>query len=75
MPAAEITAETMAALAEQDPSRCDQMYPELQTAIRDEARFVIMFWAVKQVAMAQDATGLVNSATSDFGQDRLVEKK
>ena len=74
MPPAEINAKTMAALSEQDADKRNQMYLELQKAMQDEAPFVIMFQAVKQVAMAGKVEGFVNGATSDFVYYRLVEK-
>jgi peptide/nickel transport system substrate-binding protein len=74
MPPEEINAKTMAALAEQDADTRDQMYVELQAAMQAEAPFVIMFQAVKQVAMADRVEGFVNGAVSDFVYYRLVEK-
>jgi peptide/nickel transport system substrate-binding protein len=73
-PPAEINEKTMAALSEQDPEKRLQMYVELQQAMQAEAPFVIMFQAVKQVAMADNVEGFVNGATSDFVFYRLVEK-
>jgi peptide/nickel transport system substrate-binding protein len=73
-PPAEINEKTMAALGEQDPEKRLQMYVELQQAMQAEAPFVIMFQAVKQVAMADNVDGFVNGATSDFVFYRLVEK-
>jgi peptide/nickel transport system substrate-binding protein len=73
-PPAEINEKTMAALSEQDPEKRLQMYVELQQAMQAEAPFVIMFQAVKQVAMADNVDGFVNGATSDFVFYRLVEK-
>jgi len=75
MPPAEINAKTMAALGEQDADKRLQMYVELQKSMQDEAPFVVMFQAVKQVAMADKVKGFVNGATSDFVFYRLVEKK
>ena len=75
MPPAEINEKTMAALAEQDSAKRDQMYVELQQAMQEEAPFVIMFQAVKQVAMADDVEGFVNGASSDYVYYRLVEKQ
>jgi peptide/nickel transport system substrate-binding protein len=74
MPPEEINAKTMAALAEQDAETRDQMYVELQQAMQTEAPFVIMFQAVKQVAMDDRVEGFVNGAVSDFVYYRLVEK-
>ncbi len=73
-PPAEINEKTMAALGEQDPEKRLQMYVELQQAMQAESPFVIMFQAVKQVAMADNVDGFVNGATSDFVFYRLVEK-
>jgi peptide/nickel transport system substrate-binding protein len=73
-PPAEINEKTMAALSEQDPEKRLQMYVELQQAMQAESPFVIMFQAVKQVAMADNVDGFVNGATSDFVFYRLVEK-
>ena len=74
MPPAEINEMTMAALAEQDADRRLEMYLELQREMQREAPFVIMFQAVKQVAMADNVTGFVNGSNSDFVYYRLVEK-
>ena len=74
MPPAEINAKTMAALAEQDTDKRNQMYLELQKAMQEDAPFVIMFQQIKQVAMADKVRGYVNGASSDFVYYRLVEK-
>jgi peptide/nickel transport system substrate-binding protein len=74
MPPAEINEKTMAALAEQDADTRDAMYLDLQRAMQAEAPFVIMFQAIKQVAMAEGVTGFVNGASSDYVYYRLVEK-
>jgi peptide/nickel transport system substrate-binding protein len=74
MPPAAINAKTMAALSEQDPAKRETMYLELQKAMQDEAPFVIMFQAVKQIAMANSVKGFVNGAASDFVYYRLVRK-
>lgn len=74
MPPAEINEKTKAALAELDPDARSQMYIELQKAMQDEAPFVIMFQAVKQVAMADEVDGFVNGANADYVYYRLVEK-
>jgi peptide/nickel transport system substrate-binding protein len=74
MPPAEINAKTMAALAEQDTDTRNQMYLELQKSMQDEAPFVIMFQAIKQVAMSGKVSGYVNGASSDYVYYRLVEK-
>lgn len=75
MPPAEINAKTMAALSEQDADKRNQMYLELQKSMQDEAPFVIMFQAIKQVAMNGKVQGYVNGASADFVFYRLVEKK
>lgn len=75
MPPAEINAKTMAALAEQDTDKRNTMYLELQKAMQDDAPFVIMFQAIKQVAMAGKVQGYVNGASSDYVYYRLVEKQ
>jgi peptide/nickel transport system substrate-binding protein len=74
MPPADINAKTMAALVEQDPAKREAMYLELQKAIQQEAPFVIMFQAIKQIAMAANVKGFVNGAASDFVYYRLVRK-
>jgi peptide/nickel transport system substrate-binding protein len=71
----ELNQETMAALAEPDTDKRNQRYIELQKKIQAKAPFVIMFQAVKQVAMNPSVSGFVNGATSDFVYYRLVEKK
>jgi len=74
MPPADINAKTMAALSEQDPAKREAMYLDLQKAMQQEAPFVIMFQAVKQIAMAANVKGFVNGAASDFVYYRLVRK-
>ncbi|MFN4099190.1 MAG: ABC transporter substrate-binding protein, partial [Pararhodobacter sp.] len=74
MPPAAINELTMAALAEQDADQRLEMYLELQREMQAEAPFVIMFQAVKQVAMADNVTGFVNGSNSDFVYYRMVEK-
>lgn len=74
MPPADVNAKTLAALSEQDGAKRDQMYLELQQSMQDEAPFVIMFQAIKQVAMADNVQGYVNGASADFVFYRLVEK-
>ena len=69
-----MNAKTLAALSEQDGATRDQMYLELQKSVQDEAPFVIMFQAIKQVAMANKVQGYVNGASADFVFYRLVEK-
>jgi len=75
MPPAEINKKTQAALAEQNADKRNQMYVELQKSMQEEAPFVIMFQATKQVAMANKVDGFVNGASSDYVYYRLVEKK
>ncbi|APX10585.1 ABC transporter substrate-binding protein [Tateyamaria omphalii] len=75
MPPAEMNEKTMAALSEQDADTRLEMYLELQKATQAEAPFVIMFQAIKQVAMRDTIQGFVNGATSDYVFYRLVEKK
>ncbi|WP_106753475.1 ABC transporter substrate-binding protein [Pannonibacter carbonis] len=74
MPPKEINEKTMAALTEKSPEQRLLMYVELQQAMQAEAPFVIMFQAVKQVAMNEKVAGYVNGATSDFVYYRLVSK-
>ena len=75
MPPAEMNQKTMAALAEQDAEARLAMYRELQQETQAKAPFVIMFQAIKQVAMRDAVTGFVNGATSDYVFYRLVEKE
>lgn len=75
MPPAEMNAKTMAALGEQDAQKRLDMYLELQKETQAEAPFVIMFQAIKQVAMRDTVKGFVNGATSDYVFYRLVEKE
>ncbi|WP_299689930.1 ABC transporter substrate-binding protein [uncultured Tateyamaria sp.] len=75
MPPAEMNAKTMAALAEQDADARLNMYLELQRDTQAEAPFVIMFQAIKQVAMRDTVKGFVNGATSDYVFYRLVDKE
>lgn len=65
---------TMAALAEPDPDKRNEMYLDLQRRIQAESPFVIMFQAALQIAMAANVQGYVNGATSDFVFYRLVTK-
>ncbi|UWR21133.1 ABC transporter substrate-binding protein [Sulfitobacter sp. S190] len=75
MPPEDMNAMTRAALAEQDADKRLEMYMELQRATQAEAPFVIMFQAIKQVAMRDNVQGFVNGATSDYVFYRLVEKE
>jgi len=70
----ELNKETLAALAEPDADKRNEMYLDLQRKVQAKAPFVIMFQAVKQVGMAPNVDGFVNGATSDFVFYRLVEK-
>lgn len=70
----ELNQETLAALAEGDADKRNEMYLDLQRKIQAKAPFVVMFQAVKQVGMAPQVSGFVNGATSDFVFYRLVEK-
>ncbi|ARO14173.1 putative periplasmic dipeptide transport protein dppA [Ketogulonicigenium robustum] len=74
MPPAEMNALTMAALSEVDPEKRLEMYLELQREVQQESPIVVMFQAVKQVAMADDVHGFVNGASSDYVYYRLVTK-
>lgn len=74
MPPQEINEKTMAALTEKSPEKRLEMYGELQQAMQAESPYVIMFQAVKQVAMNGKVQGYVNGATSDFVYYRLVTK-
>ncbi|MGD1881705.1 MAG: ABC transporter substrate-binding protein [Paracoccaceae bacterium] len=74
MPPEEMNAKAMAALGEQDPDKRLGMYLDLQRETQAEAPFVIMFQAIKQVAMRDNIKGFVNGATSDYVFYRLVEK-
>ena len=74
MPPAEMNTKTMAALGEQDADKRLEMYLELQRETQAAAPFVIMFQAIKQVAMRDNVKGFVNGATSDYVFYRLVEK-
>ena len=51
-----------------------QMYVDLQKKVQAKSPIVIMFQAVKQVALAPKVSGYVNGATSDFVYYRLVAK-
>mgnify|MGYP001800399701 FL=1 len=75
MPPAELNEKTMAALGEQDAEKRLEMYMDLQRATQAEAPFVIMFQAIKQVAMRDNVEGFVNGATSDYVFYRLVTKE
>lgn len=70
----EMNAMTTAALTESDPAVREEMYLELQRRVQANSPIVIMFQASYQVGMAENVTGYVNGATSDFVFYRLVEK-
>ncbi|TYR32911.1 ABC transporter substrate-binding protein [Mesorhizobium microcysteis] len=70
----ELNQETLAALAEPDAEKRNEMYLDLQKKVQEKAPFVIMFQAVKQVGMGPQVEGFVNGATSDFVFYRLVDK-
>jgi len=70
----EMNQETLAALAEPDATKRNELYLDLQKQVQETSPFVIMFQAVKQVGMAQNVEGFVNGATSDFVYYRLVDK-
>lgn len=65
---------TMAALAESDPEKRNEMYIKLQKEVQAKSPIVIMFQATYQAAMDKDVNGYVNGATSDFVYYRLVTK-
>jgi peptide/nickel transport system substrate-binding protein len=71
---AELNELTMAALAEPDAEKRNEMYVELQQKVQESSPIVIMFQAESQVAMAENVEGYVNGATSDFVYYRLVTK-
>ncbi len=71
----ELNQMTMAALSEADPAAREEMYRELQARVQESSPIVIMFQATYQVAMAQNVSGYVNGATSDFVFYRLVDKQ
>ena len=70
----ELNDETMAALAEPDQAKRNELYIDLQKKVQDNSPIVIMFQATYQVAMAKNVEGYVNGATSDFVYYRLVTK-
>ena len=71
---AEMNEMTTAALTETDPAAREEMYLELQRQVQESSPIVIMFQASYQVAMAENVSGYVNGATSDFVFYRLVDK-
>lgn len=70
----ELNDETMAALAEPDQTKRNELYVDLQKKVQESSPIVIMFQATYQVAMAKNVEGYVNGATSDFVYYRLVTK-
>ncbi|WP_159590577.1 ABC transporter substrate-binding protein [Chelativorans xinjiangense] len=72
---AEMNELTMAALAESDPEKRNEMYVDLQEQVQAASPIVIMFQAAYQVAMDKGVEGYVNGATSDFVYYRLVTKE
>jgi peptide/nickel transport system substrate-binding protein len=65
---------TIAARAEADPKKRDEMYVELQKKVQEKSPIVVMFQAAAQVAMAKNVSGYVNGALPDFVFYRLVKK-
>jgi peptide/nickel transport system substrate-binding protein len=70
----ELNTETMAALAEPDQAKRDQLYIDLQKKVQASSPIIIMFQAAVQVAMSPKVSGYVNGATSDFVFYRLASK-
>lgn len=70
----ELNQETMAALAESDAAKRNEMYIDLQKKVQASSPIVVMFQAAVQVAMSPSVSGYVNGATSDFVFYRLVTK-
>jgi peptide/nickel transport system substrate-binding protein len=70
----ELNQATMAALAEPDQAKRDELYIDLQKEVQATSPIVIMFQAAVQVAMSPNVSGYVNGATSDFVFYRLVTK-
>ncbi|WP_337270705.1 ABC transporter substrate-binding protein [Oryzifoliimicrobium ureilyticus] len=71
----EMNKETIAARAEADPAKRNEMYVDLQKKVQATSPIIIMFQAATQVALAKNVSGYVNGATSDFVFYRLVTKK
>jgi peptide/nickel transport system substrate-binding protein len=67
--------ETLAARAEADPAKRNEMYVDLQRKVQEKSPIIVMFQAATQVALAKNVSGYVNGATSDFVFYRLVTKK
>lgn len=70
----ELNQGVLAALAEPDQAKRNEMYVALQEQVQASSPIVIMFQATYQVAMANNVEGYVNGATSDFVFYRLVTK-
>lgn len=70
----ELNQATMAALAEADQAKRNELYIDLQKKVQASSPIVIMFQAAVQVAMSPKVSGYVNGATSDFVFYRLVTK-
>ena len=66
--------ETLAARAEPDAAKRNEMYVDLQKKVQAKSPIVVMFQASTQVAMAKNVSGYVNGAISDFVFYRLVKK-
>jgi peptide/nickel transport system substrate-binding protein len=66
--------ETLAARAEPDAAKRNEMYGDLQKKVQAKSPIVVMFQASTQVAMAKNVSGYVNGAISDFVFYRLVKK-
>lgn len=69
-----MNAEVLAALAEPDQAKRNEMYIELQKQVQESSPIVIMFQATLQIAMAGNVDGYVNGSNSDFVYYRLVTK-
>lgn len=66
--------ETVAARAEADPKKRDEMYIDLQKKVQANSPIVVMFQAAAQVALAKNVSGYVNGALPDFVFYRMVKK-
>jgi len=66
--------EVLAALAEPDQAKRNEMYIDLQKQVQENSPIVIMFQATLQIAMADNVEGYVNGSNSDFVYYRLVTK-
>lgn len=70
----ELNDKVTAALAEADQAKRNADYIEIQKEAQASSPIVIMFQAALTIAMANNVTGYVNGATSDFVYYRLVTK-